>query len=254
MVESSLGLMMKRYESGISVEPVIMYLKGILITSLESSNYGWSIVSWSYDSTLRIWDVSNGTCDHVLEGHSGGVTGVVELRDGRIVSCSDFVTFDKTLRIWDISSGTCDHVPEGHSEEVEGIVELRDGLYTECSEKAIFWAPDMKPLCRLQTTFDPTSRFGFLTGFSLPAKDCLQLRYGTKRISLDNSFTTELQVWVYNGGETTGPFSLADILKWQAEGSLQKDCWLCMNGTSIWKRPGELLAGSETDCLRRILN
>ena len=63
---------------------------------------GWSIVSYSGDYTLRIWDISSGTCDHLLEGHSEGVEGIVELRDGRIVSVLLMKRYESGTSPWNL--------------------------------------------------------------------------------------------------------------------------------------------------------
>ena len=61
-------------------------------------------VSVGDDKTLRVWDLGNGDCLHVLGGHSGEVDTVTMTADGRrAISGSR----DKTLRIWDLEVGRC---------------------------------------------------------------------------------------------------------------------------------------------------
>ena len=43
-----------------------------------------------------MWDVGTGECMQTLEGHEDMVLRVVELGDGRLVSCSG----DKSVRVW----------------------------------------------------------------------------------------------------------------------------------------------------------
>jgi WD40 repeat protein len=62
-------------------------------------------------------------CLAVLEGHTGGINGLVTLADGRLLSWSS----DNTLRFWDIASGKCLAVLEGHTSSVGGALVLADG-------------------------------------------------------------------------------------------------------------------------------
>jgi len=64
---------------------------------------GNRILSCSEDRTLRIWDATNGVCEHILKGHKEAVVGACELPDGKILSWSP----DETFRIWDASTGKC---------------------------------------------------------------------------------------------------------------------------------------------------
>jgi WD40 repeat protein len=59
-----------------------------------------------------------------LEGHSGWVTSVSVMPDGRrAVSGSD----DKALRVWDLESGECLRTLEGHRDEVSSVSATPDG-------------------------------------------------------------------------------------------------------------------------------
>jgi WD40 repeat protein len=70
--------------------------------SVSFSPDGLSIVSGSWDKTVRVWDVTTGEEKAKLEGHSDYVTSVSFSPDGlSIVSGSA----DKTVRVWDVSTG-----------------------------------------------------------------------------------------------------------------------------------------------------
>jgi hypothetical protein len=39
-----------------------------------------------------IWNTATGIADRVLDGHTGGVSSVIQLSDGRLCSSSDDIT------------------------------------------------------------------------------------------------------------------------------------------------------------------
>ena len=57
-----------------------------------------TIVSGSFDNTLRVWDLTNDT-SRVLNGHTNSVYSIVKINETTIVSGS----FDNTLRVWDLN-------------------------------------------------------------------------------------------------------------------------------------------------------
>ncbi len=60
-------------------------------------------LSWSWDHTLRLWDLESGQPSAVLEGHTREVRGALLLPDGRALSWSA----DNTLRLWDLARAIC---------------------------------------------------------------------------------------------------------------------------------------------------
>ncbi len=72
------------------------------------------MASGSADSTIRVWDLSNGVCLWVLQGHTGPVLRVSELREDRLVTGSS----DSTLRVWDLGTGDCLKKLVGHSKSI----------------------------------------------------------------------------------------------------------------------------------------
>ncbi|MBL8156949.1 MAG: TIR domain-containing protein, partial [Anaerolineae bacterium] len=83
---------------------------------------GGRILSWSDDSTLRLWS-ANGEPLAVLSGHTGSVASALELTDGQLLSWSEG---DNTLRLWSAEGDTL-AVLSGHTEYVSGALELADG-------------------------------------------------------------------------------------------------------------------------------
>ena len=92
--------------------------EGICLLTLEGHTYGVSslaalpdgkLVSGSYDNTIRVWDVSCGTCLLTLAGASNdAVTALAVLPDGKLASGSQ----RGKVRLW--LDGVCLLTLAGH--------------------------------------------------------------------------------------------------------------------------------------------
>ncbi|KAI3643702.1 hypothetical protein MP228_009866 [Amoeboaphelidium protococcarum] len=95
----------------------------------------------SYDATVRLWDLNDGRCIHVLTGHTNKVYSVVIHlhkstnsdaqsfhRNGVVISGS----LDCTMRVWDIMSGCCVRVIADHASLV-GLLQLEELTYIPAS-------------------------------------------------------------------------------------------------------------------------
>jgi F-box and WD-40 domain protein CDC4 len=89
------------------------------------SGYGNIIISGSYDSTVRVWDLlENGKCKHVLTGHQDRVySTAIDFASKRCFSGS----MDATINVWNFETGALLNTLEGHSSLV-GLVSLVDGV------------------------------------------------------------------------------------------------------------------------------
>ncbi|KAG8987933.1 hypothetical protein FRB94_001337 [Tulasnella sp. JGI-2019a] len=89
---------------------------------------GTTIVSGSYDKTLRLWDAKTGEAiGEAMKGHTDWVNCVAISPDGTtIVSGSD----DRTLQLWDAKIGEgVGKAMEGHTQPVSSIDFSLGGKY-----------------------------------------------------------------------------------------------------------------------------
>ncbi|OBZ65705.1 Cell division control protein 4 [Grifola frondosa] len=101
---------------------------------------GRTLVSGSYDCTVRIWDIITGQCRYVLTGHTQKVYSVV-LDITRNLACSG--SMDGTVRVWNLNNGQCQHTLTGHTSLV-GLLGLSpSSLVSAAADSTLrVWDPD----------------------------------------------------------------------------------------------------------------
>ena len=138
----------------------------------------------------RLPNVQKNPCIAVLEGHTGSVSGALELRDGRILSWAE----DNTLRLWDVQTLQSLAVLEGHTDSVKGALELRNG-------RILSWAsrnyPDFDETLRVweRQTGKPLAK---LEGHTNCIEGALELRDGW---ILSWSYDYTLRLWDEQAGQ-----------------------------------------------------
>jgi hypothetical protein len=97
--------------------PVAVLNHGGPVIGAVYSPDGKRILSWSYDTTLQLWDATTGAAIGAPLRQEGPVIGAVYSPDGkRILSWS----YDKTLRLWDATTGAAIGAPLRHEGWVIG--------------------------------------------------------------------------------------------------------------------------------------
>ncbi|KAI8615177.1 hypothetical protein BC830DRAFT_320710 [Chytriomyces sp. MP71] len=103
------------------------------------AGHGRVLVSGSYDSTVRVWDLVAGECIHTFRGHREKVYSVGYSHElGRAVSGS----LDATVKVWCTRTGVLLHNLEGHSSLV-GLLELSpEYLVSAAADQSLrIWSP-----------------------------------------------------------------------------------------------------------------
>lgn len=102
---------------------IVTVLTGHTHNVRSVTGYGNIIVSGSYDTTVRVWDLLNGgKCKFVLEGHTDRIySTALNFHTKRCYSGS----MDSSINVWDIEKGEFLYSLEGHGSLV-GLLELSD--------------------------------------------------------------------------------------------------------------------------------
>jgi WD40 repeat protein len=102
------------------------------VRSVAFSPDGASLVSASYDTTIKLWRVSDGTLLQTLRGHSDRVRSVAFSPDGlTLVSASD----DDTVRFWRVSDGTALRTIGTETAGVRSVALSPDGRWLAAGTK-----------------------------------------------------------------------------------------------------------------------
>ncbi|GES61106.1 cell division control protein Cdc4 [Aspergillus terreus] len=102
--------------------------------------HGDTLVSGSYDCTVRVWKISTGETLHRLQGHSLKVYSVVlDHKRNRCISGS----MDNMVKVWSLDTGSVLYNLEGHTSLV-GLLDLKcDRLVSAAADSTLrIWDPE----------------------------------------------------------------------------------------------------------------
>lgn len=86
--------------------------------------YKGLLISGSFDSTIKIWDLQSRECKNTLEGHTSRVNCLV-LHGDQLISGSG----DKTIKIWDLKTNECKYTLTGLEHEISSFIIANGLLY-----------------------------------------------------------------------------------------------------------------------------
>jgi len=94
------------------------------VDTVAFSPDGKLLASGSWDNTIKLWDVANGSEVRTLSGHSAIVHGIAFSPNGKLLASG---SEDVTIKLWDVASGAELRTLRGHSNWVNSIVFSPDG-------------------------------------------------------------------------------------------------------------------------------
>lgn len=104
------------------------------------NGYEDTVVSGSYDNTVRVWRISDGQCRHELVGHQQKVySALLDHKRNRCISAS----MDWSVKVWCIETGSLLYTLEGHTSLV-GLLDLsRTMLVSAAADSTLrVWDPE----------------------------------------------------------------------------------------------------------------
>lgn len=128
-----------------SSDPNNPYLVKVLVGHTQSvrsvSGYGNLIVSGSYDTNVRVWDLlKDGECVQVLDGHADRIYSTVLDYPKKICYSG---SMDSTINVWNVETGELLHTLRGHGSLV-GLLELsKEYLVSAAADSTLrVWDPN----------------------------------------------------------------------------------------------------------------
>ena len=130
----------------LSLEQIKSFRKTIVLTghsswvdSVAISQDGQTLVSGSYDNTIKLWDLSTGKSIHTLVGHSSSVYSVAMSPDKKIVvSGSD----DGTIKLWNTATGELLHTLKDSSSPRDNATKIQSVAITPDGQKLVSGGDD----------------------------------------------------------------------------------------------------------------
>jgi WD40 repeat protein len=92
------------------------------VNSVTISPDGQTLVSGSWDSTIKVWNLHTGQLSRTLKGHLGKVYCVAISPDGQTI-----VSVGYQIKVWNLHTGQLIRILQGHSASVKTVAISSDG-------------------------------------------------------------------------------------------------------------------------------
>lgn len=103
----------KNWRKGIyNVKSFIGHTDGITCLQFNQKH----IITGSYDSTIKIWDIQTQKCVRTLVGHTKGIRSLI-FDNQKLISCG----LDTTIKVWNYHTGQCISTYRGHEDAVVSV-------------------------------------------------------------------------------------------------------------------------------------
>lgn len=227
-------------------------LKGHIwdIEALAFSPDGQTLISGSYDHTVKMWNLKNGKLIRTLDGHKDGVNDVIISPDGQLFFTAGGTAepnTNKVIKVWSMKTKKLLRTLKGHSLGVTSLTITPDGktLVSASYDKTIkLWNPQTGKLIRTLTghrspvrsiAINPDGKTlasggGSLKGNSDKTVKLWNLETGKLINSIDgntnvisfigftpdakylvNATDPKINVWDWNNGKLINRFNVSDI-------------------------------------------
>jgi WD40 repeat protein len=100
--------------------------KGQIAEAVAIAPNGKSLVTGSWDRSLKLWDLGSGKVVREMAGHTASVQNAVFSPDGRILASSDA---EGTVRLWKAETGESITELKAHSDRCFGLAFSPDGKH-----------------------------------------------------------------------------------------------------------------------------
>ncbi|HEY9614739.1 hypothetical protein [Allocoleopsis sp.] len=94
------------------------------IHALAITPDGQTLVSGSFDKTIKVWQLATGELLHTLSNHTKGVLCLAISPDGKIIASG---SFDEKIHLWRLDTGELIGTLKGHTSSVRSLAMSEDG-------------------------------------------------------------------------------------------------------------------------------
>ncbi len=99
------------------------WVKSMAISTSLGESSG-QLVTGSFDSTVKLWNLETGELQQTLDYHDRGIFAVVISPNGKTLAST---SWDKTIKLWELPSGDLIDTLTGHSGSVRSALFTHDG-------------------------------------------------------------------------------------------------------------------------------